>query len=63
MSKTKFEVYVKHLKVLVSKINVNETDNEILPVIEQFLWTLKFIFSCSLGGIVFSVISDNYLYL
>ena len=39
----------------------NETDDEILPVFPQNHWTLKFIFSCSLGKLFFGVISANYL--
>ena len=38
MSKTTFEVHMKHLKVL--KLDWNETDDKILPVFAQFLGTL-----------------------
>jgi len=39
----------------------NETDDEILLVFAQVLWTLKFIFSPFPWEIVFGVISGNYL--
>ena len=59
MSKTNSEVYMKDLKVN----RRNETDDEILPVFAQFLWTLKFIFSQVPIWILFGVISGNYSYL
>ena len=59
MSKTNFELLIKHFKV---KCWWNETDYEILPVFAYFLWNLKFIFLIQFPWeIVFGVISDNYI--
>ena len=40
----------------------NETDDEILPVFAQNLWTLKFIFSRSCGNL-FSVLFQAIIYV
>ena len=39
----------------------NETDDQILPVFEQNLWILTFMFSRSNGKLFFGVILGNYL--
>jgi len=40
----------------------NETDDEILPVFAQFLWTLKFVFFRSQGKL-FSVLFQAAIYI
>ena len=40
----------------------NETDDEILPVFAQKLWTLKFMFSRSRGNL-FSVLFQTIIYV
>ena len=39
----------------------NETDDEMLPVFEQFIWTLKFVFSSS-SGRLFLVLFQAIIY-